>query len=324
MKDPLCQEPKTEEQPSREALEAKPLLQLPFHQDGLPIISSSSLEADRQGTAAAPMATAASRSGIQPVRPEITGKDMLHYFKARRVALFMMAARIQLVMFAALVYLVMLRPRWFIDVAVTDQLQDYSWLRTLMYLVSVPGNVPYLLTAITLLLAVIFWFARQRLAALLMIGVERLTAPLNDALKMVIDRPRPTNGPRISVLSTAHGSSFPSGHVMSYVALWGLLFLLIWLVFKGKARTSWWWRFPALLVCALVVLLIGPSRVYLGDHWATDVIGSYLCEGVVVCLAMALYFKMREVSPRGKLWVVRHLRWRWLGRTLFHGKVVAS
>ena len=66
-----------------------------------------------------------------------------------------------------------------------------------------------------------------------------------------------------------------------------------------------------LVVCATLVVLVGPSRIYLGDHWATDVAGAYLFEGALLCLAFLLYFKLKQMSPRFKaigIGVVKRLR----------------
>jgi membrane-associated phospholipid phosphatase len=42
------------------------------------------------------------------------------------------------------------------------------------------------------------------------------------------------------------------------------------------------------------VVLIGPSRIYLGDHWASDVLGSYLIGGVLLGLAVIIYLPLKE------------------------------
>ena len=70
----------------------------------------------------------------------------------------------------------------------------------------------------------------------------------------------------------------------------GLLFSFGIILFKG-AR---WWRILLLVVSALFVVLVGPSRIYLGDHWASDVLGSYLIGGVLLGIALWIYLKLKE------------------------------
>ena len=55
-----------------------------------------------------------------------------------------------------------------------------------------------------------------------------------------------------------------------------------------------WWRTALLIISAAFVVLVGPSRVYLGDHRASDVIGAYLIGGVLWGLAVGLYLPRKE------------------------------
>jgi undecaprenyl-diphosphatase len=77
---------------------------------------------------------------------------------------------------------------------------------------------------------------------------------------------------------------------MSYVAFWGLIFSLGIILLKRDR----WWHYMFLIIPALLVVLVGPSRVYLGDHWASDVLGGYLLGGVLLGLALWIYLKLNE------------------------------
>ena len=98
-----------------------------------------------------------------------------------------------------------------------------------------------------------------------------LVVVINQVLKFLIQRPRP-DGFR---LATASGFSFPSGHSMVAMAFFGLL---AWLVWKYEADR----RLRRLYATgfALVIVMIGVSRIYLGVHYASDVLGGF-------CLSMA-------------------------------------
>lgn len=94
---------------------------------------------------------------------------------------------------------------------------------------------------------------------------------LNQVLKMLIQRPRP-EGFR---LAEASGFSFPSGHSMVAMAFFGLLIWMIWRYERDRAV-----RLGCVAVFSLMVLAIGVSRVYLGVHYASDVIAGF-CAGMV-------------------------------------------
>jgi membrane-associated phospholipid phosphatase len=74
------------------------------------------------------------------------------------------------------------------------------------------------------------------------------------------------------------------------IAYWGLLFTFGVILFEGRH----WWRTTLLTTSAAFVVLIGPSRIYLGDHWASDVLGAYLIGGVLLGLAVGFYLPLKE------------------------------
>ena len=98
-----------------------------------------------------------------------------------------------------------------------------------------------------------------------------LVAALNALIKAIVQRPRP-DGFRLVQES---GFSFPSGHSMVACAFFGLIIWLVWRYETDRAR-------KLLLTGAfsLVILAIGISRIYLGVHYASDVIGGF-CASII-------------------------------------------
>ena len=95
-------------------------------------------------------------------------------------------------------------------------------------------------------------------------------------LKAAIDRPRPD----FERLVAGTGPSFPSGHVMAAVALWGLVPPIVALL--THRRDLWW---VATGISALVILGVAASRTYLGVHWFSDIVGGLLL-GTLYLLAV--------------------------------------
>jgi membrane-associated phospholipid phosphatase len=101
---------------------------------------------------------------------------------------------------------------------------------------------------------------------------------------MFVDRPRPT--PELAHITTVLKSySFPSGHVTGYVTLFGFVF---YLAFTLLSRTSVW-RWLILVVSGLMVLLVGPSRVYMGQHWASDAMAGYTLGFAYLLVIIQIY-----------------------------------
>jgi len=96
---------------------------------------------------------------------------------------------------------------------------------------------------------------------------------LNQFLKIIIKRPRPIGFDIIDV----SGYSFPSGHAMVGMAFYGLF---IYFVLKSNQKKLY--KILECLALALIIVLIGISRVYLGVHYITDIVGGY--SGAIIYL----------------------------------------
>lgn len=93
-----------------------------------------------------------------------------------------------------------------------------------------------------------------------------LAGGANQGLKRLFERARPDDNPLITV----GGFSFPSGHSMGAMAIYGMLIYAVW-------HTAWSFRRKAAFTAALscLILLVGISRIYLGVHFASDVLAGF-------------------------------------------------
>ncbi len=197
---------------------------------------------------------------------------------------------LQLTLFGLLTWFVHIHPILPLDVAITHSFQQNQalWLRISMLAISYPGSSLFL-PVLVILTTVTFWAIGARLEALFIAGLSTVSLLLNLLIKVQVSRPRPT-GHLVHIIQTAIDYSFPSGHVMAYIAYWGLLFCFGVILLQGRH----WWRTALLVISAAFVVLIGPSRIYLGAHWASDVLGAYLIGGVLLGLAILVYLPLKE------------------------------
>jgi membrane-associated phospholipid phosphatase len=112
--------------------------------------------------------------------------------------------------------------------------------------------------------------------------------------KPLVARARP---PAADLIGHASGPSFPSGHAAQALAAWGVLAVVLT---AGRSRRT---RIAAMAVAALVVLVVGTSRVYLGAHWLTDVLAGYALTGSWLAVLIAL--RLRRARPPAEQQPVR-------------------
>jgi len=139
--------------------------------------------------------------------------------------------------------------------------------------------------------AAVLWILQHRLEAVFQLAAWG-AAPLGSIMKSIAQRPRPAGGRDLRVTAAPlEGSSFPSGHVLTYMGVYG------WMAIMAHRLVE-----PALLrrvaVGALTTLIaaVGPSRVYLGHHRPSDVAASYLLGSSYLAALVVAY---RHVRSRG-------------------------
>jgi membrane-associated phospholipid phosphatase len=88
--------------------------------------------------------------------------------------------------------------------------------------------------------------------------------------KRIVKRPRPSGDGIIVEVADLRDSSFPSGHTLHYVVFWGFFTYLCFTEIRNR-----WLRWLPVGWFGSLIALVGPSRIYLGHHWLTDVLGSY-------------------------------------------------
>ncbi|TMC51406.1 MAG: phosphatase PAP2 family protein [Chloroflexi bacterium] len=143
------------------------------------------------------------------------------------------------------------------------------------------------------LIALTLFALRLRLESVVVVASTLLAGGLGTVAKDVVQRARPT-ATFVHLAAHLADFSFPSGHVIFATVLFGTTFWIVWTVWSSSCV-----RNVVLVLLALPVLLMGPSRVYLGEHWPTDVLGAYCLAGLWVAGTAELILVLK---PRLNPW----------------------
>ena len=144
-------------------------------------------------------------------------------------------------------------------------------------------NTPVIVTWDALLLAM-FLYKKWWSEALLLGGNLVLTGLLVKLLKGVYQRPRPA----LQHLVVESGFSFPSGHALASTLIFGTLLIIV----SQRMQTVHTKRLLQGLLIAMILLIV-MSRVYLGVHYPTDVLGSLLLGVGILYIEFPYYDKVR-------------------------------
>ena len=110
---------------------------------------------------------------------------------------------------------------------------------------------------------------------------------LYDIVKPLVSRPRP---PQAIWIGHFRGASFPSGHAAQSIAFYTMLAIVLGAGRSRRAKTALW------AAAALIVAVVGASRIYLGAHWLTDVLGGY---ALGACWIAVVIIVMLAIPPPG-------------------------
>jgi len=192
-----------------------------------------------------------------------------------------------ILIFTGLSVLIAYNPILQFDINVSLAVQKYQakWLDYLMLAVSLFGELPWSLLSV-LAVAAIFYFNKLKresyfIALVLFSGLVIL------GIKNIINRPRPTSF-YVRLVEVNRFQSYPSGHVLSYVLFFGFLIVLM----QNLKTIDKVWRNLITTISVFLVIMIAPSRIYLGAHWFTDTLGGFLLG--LICLFPLTYFYLKK------------------------------
>ncbi len=141
----------------------------------------------------------------------------------------------------------------------------------------------WVVLAISVVFCLFLFYKKDNLKAAIFILIMLFSQASSFALKEIVDRLRPLNG-----VYTETSASFPSGHALSAIVLYGLIFY-----FVNNYISEKWLKIFVGVAFSLLILLVGLSRLYLGVHYLTDVIAGYFI-GLIWIFAGIYFFEKRK------------------------------
>ena len=171
-----------------------------------------------------------------------------------------------------------------VDHRVTDAVvsgRHEPWT-SLMQFITVWGDT-LTLSLIVIGVVMLSWLAGRIDFAVLIVVASLTGYGLMVLLKLIFSRDRPPVADRLIDIGSA---SFPSGHAMMSMIIYGLGAIILHRVYPRVRRHAWW-----LLAAPLLVAVIGFSRIYLGVHWFSDVMFGWLFGLIWVAVWVAVHIQ---------------------------------
>lgn len=157
---------------------------------------------------------------------------------------------------------------------------ETPWLTVVMKVFTQIGSVYIIAPVGVIAFVLLFYIFRYRQQALLFVIVVAGTPVLNGLLKNYFKRERP----EIHRIIDIGGYSFPSGHSMMAFSFYAIIVYIAWR--NAKTTLS---RVLLILFAAFMIIIIGTSRIYLGVHYPSDVVGGFVVSGIWVIIAIIVY-----------------------------------
>jgi undecaprenyl-diphosphatase len=173
------------------------------------------------------------------------------------------------------------------DRTIIDRVQGLETpiLTSMMKFFTFIGSAPFVIILSFFLLLFLYKVLHHRLELILFVAAITGSALLNGILKHFFQRVRPDFHRLIEI----EGYSFPSGHAMNAFSVYSIISFLLWRHIQSRIGRS-----ILILISVVLILAIGISRIYLGVHYPSDIIGGYFASGFWVTTAIMFFQYYQE------------------------------
>jgi undecaprenyl-diphosphatase len=150
-------------------------------------------------------------------------------------------------------------------------------------------GIPAVLLVITCV--VIIWWRLGMLEGIF-VAATGVLSPIANLFKLIIEQPRPPTS-LANIITPLGGLGFPSGHAFFAAMVLGML---IYFILKNVSLPAV--RVLLVSILIFIILLVGYSRVYLGDHWVSETVESYFIASGFLLLLTAFYEQRKTSKER--------------------------
>jgi undecaprenyl-diphosphatase len=175
----------------------------------------------------------------------------------------------------------------YFDRTIIDNVQglETPFLTNVMKFFTFIGSAPFVIVLSLFLLFFLYKVLHHRFELILFVAAIAGSAILNGILKQFFQRVRPDFHRLIDI----EGFSFPSGHAMNAFTVYGIISFLLWRHIPSRLG-----RGALLLISTVMILTIGISRIYLGVHYPSDIVGGYFASGFWITTAILFFQYYQE------------------------------
>jgi undecaprenyl-diphosphatase len=186
--------------------------------------------------------------------------------------------------FFALTGLVLFFPSSWLDFEFSEEIQEHHNLLIdfIMRAISFFGDL-WVSVFLVLISSILLFIYKKKLEAIFCVSTL-LVGIVTYFLKVAVNRPRP-NHDIVRVIVDVQHQSFPSGHVTFYIVFFGFIAF----IFHHHQWLTKFQRHVVVFCCLFLILTVPISRVYLGAHWFTDVLGGFLVGSSFLGFLLMLY-----------------------------------
>lgn len=140
------------------------------------------------------------------------------------------------------------------------------------------------MVGLCVLLLVLFIIIKKNIYGYIISGTLIFSTIMNNVIKVIIRRERP-----IYMIVRETTFSFPSGHTMASVSMYGILIYLI-----NKSNTNKKLKIILSIILGMIPLMVATSRIYLGAHYFSDILGAIML-ATIVLLISTKYIKDKKI-----------------------------